>query len=191
MFHVAKKQQLVACQAITKVFISKKEIATVLVQNQPMLLYKAMKIVHCEEIAKDILQEAYCKAYKAIQKGFYQDQNKLIGWIVRIVCNLSIDYIRKSKRHTHVSLSNTITADDDNVSVEVNMETTQQNTILHTYLDRLPVEQKEAIYLRFFEAMSFKEIADIKGISVNTALGRVRYGISNLKKLGLLTQLVA
>lgn len=144
-----------------------------------------------QELANDIFQDTFIKIILTLKDGRYKEENKFILWAKRIAHNLVIDHYRiKSK---HLKVSETTFADEDfsifdllrepNGNVEDLLINQQINQDLIKMLDQLPTNQQEVIKLRFFDNLSFKEIADHTNSSVNTTLGRVRYAIINLRKI--------
>ena len=139
------------------------------------------------DISNDILQETFIKVFKIIRKGSYNEQGKFLPWILKISHNLVMDYFRYKKRSKMVyekdlyyTFSN-IKSSDDAFNEKIISDKTLSKT-LSKMIDQLPESQKEIVKLRFFENLSFKEIAEMNNISINTALGRVRYSINNLRK---------
>ena len=139
------------------------------------------------DISNDILQETFIKVFKIIRKGSYNEQGKFLPWILRISHNLVMDHFRYKKRSKMIyekdlyyTFSN-IKSSDDSFKEKIISDKTLSKT-LSKMIDQLPESQKEIVKLRFFENLSFKEIAEMNNISINTALGRVRYSINNLRK---------
>ena len=139
------------------------------------------------DISNDILQETFIKVFKIIRKGSYNEQGKFLPWILRISHNLVMDHFRYKKRSKMVyekdlyyTFSN-IKSSDDAFKEKIISDKTLSKT-LSEMIDQLPESQKEIVKLRFFENLSFKEIAEMNNISINTALGRVRYSLNNLRK---------
>ena len=138
------------------------------------------------DVSNDILQETFIKVFKVLKNGKYVEKGKFLPWILRIAHNLVMDYFRNKKR------SKIIFEKDLNyliANINCGFEQTTKkmisdktiSKILSKMIDTLPQEQKDIVDLRFFQNYSFKEIAEINNISINTALGRVRYSIKNLK----------
>jgi RNA polymerase sigma factor (sigma-70 family) len=145
-------------------------------------------LVKDQAIAEDIFQEAFIKIINTLKSGKYNEEGKFVGWAVRVGRNLTIDYIRKMKRQGTVITN----SDGRNVfdfihfhepSNEDKLMQMQSEQTLRQMIRKLPEEQKEVLILRHWGKMSFKEIADATGVSVNTSLGRMRYAINNLKKM--------
>ena len=143
-------------------------------------------IVKDRYTAEDLLQETFVKAINTIRDGRYNEEGKFLPWISRIAHNLAIDHFRKTKRYPEVVLEdgsrlfNSLNfAEDSMESKQIQKETQSK---LRGYIKELPVEQKQVLIMRHFLQMSFQEIADRTGVSINTALGRMRYALINLRK---------
>ena len=145
-------------------------------------------IVKDQQLAEDIFQDTFIKVINSLKRGKYQEKGIFVSWVVRIAHNLIIDYFRKSKHlRTYSSddgemdIFNTKKLADD--TVEDIMITDQIASDVRKLIELLPEEQKEVIMLRHYGGLSFKEIADQTGVSINTALGRMRYALINLRKI--------
>lgn len=139
-------------------------------------------------LAEDIFQETFIKVINSLHQGRYRDNGRFLSWVMRIAHNLIIDHFRKSKQlHTisndnyEVDLFNNQNFADK--TVEDNMVNSQITSEIKQLVDKLPNDQKEVVILRHYCDLSFKEIAEQTGVSINTALGRMRYAIINLRKL--------
>ena len=145
--------------------------------------------VYDRDLTEDIFQDTFIKVINTLKKGKYNEQGKFLPWVMRIAGNLVIDHFRKNKRLP--KFESTRYADFDIFSVlsdstktaENQMITDQINLDVKRLLDELAVDQREVIIMRLYKDMSFKEIANETGVSINTALGRMRYAIINLRKL--------
>ncbi|NDC30222.1 MAG: sigma-70 family RNA polymerase sigma factor [Bacteroidetes bacterium] len=145
-------------------------------------------LVKDQAIAEDIFQETFIKIINTLKSGKYNEEGKFVGWAVRVGRNLTIDYIRKMKRQGTV-ITNSDGRDvfdfihfHEPSNEDKLMQMQSEQTLRHM-IRKLPEEQKEVLILRHWGKMSFKEIADATGVSVNTSLGRMRYAINNLKKM--------
>ena len=145
-------------------------------------------IVRNPHLAEDIFQDTFIKVIKSLNKGKYLDKGKFLSWVLRIAHNLIIDHYRKQK------LLNTVSNDSGEVDLfnnrklsESNIEETlvfdQTMEDVRRLVDALPEDQKQVVYLRHYCGLSFKEIADQTGVSINTALGRMRYALINMRKM--------
>lgn len=141
-----------------------------------------------QHLAEDIFQETFIKVIKSLHQGKYQDNGKFLSWVIRIAHNLMIDHYRKeeklhiqSKGDFKLDIFNSPKYSDKNIEEEIIQS--QIESDIRSLLNRLPEDQKEVILLRHYVGMSFKEIADHTGVSINTALGRMRYALINLRKM--------
>jgi RNA polymerase sigma-70 factor, ECF subfamily len=144
-----------------------------------------------QELAEDIFQETFVKIINTLRLGNYNEEGKFLPWAMRIAHNLVIDHFRRNSKHKMISESSS-KSDEFNVfsilfSEDENfLQTTTRSELegqMIELIDYLPEVQQEIIRMRIFHDLSFKEIADNEGISINTALGRMRYAILNLRKL--------
>ena len=145
-------------------------------------------MVKDHDVADDILQETLIKAVRVIDEGRYADTGKFLSWVLRIAHNQVIDYFRSQKSQRTVSESDagynvlgTLRFAERNV--EDRMISEQIEADVRRMIDSLPEEQREVVMMRFYAGMSFQEIADQTEVSINTALGRMRYALINLRKM--------
>jgi len=145
-------------------------------------------IVKNQELAEDIFQETFIKVIRSLKKGRYIENGKFISWVLRISHNLIIDHFRKEKLKgtisndsTEVDIFNSQKFSDK--TVEDEMINTQILFEVKELIRELPEDQQQVIYMRHYMGLSFKEIADQTDVSINTALGRMRYALINLRKL--------
>ncbi|MBQ9555830.1 MAG: sigma-70 family RNA polymerase sigma factor [Muribaculaceae bacterium] len=150
-----------------------------------MYIYHAVKN---EELADDIFQDTFVKAIMTIKQGRYVENGHFPAWITRIAHNLIIDYFRQTKAENLQSTDN----EDANIlnrkeladnTIEDNLITTQIHNDVRRLVKALPDSQREVLVMRYYKNMSFKEIADTTGVSINTALGRMRYAILNMRRM--------
>lgn len=139
-------------------------------------------------LAEDIFQDTFIKIVNSLSNGRYKDNGKFLSWTIRIAHNLTIDHFRKVKQSSEVSgdsyenfILNSKKYSSDNVEDIIIKEQIRQD--VRALVDELPNEQKEVILLRHYGGLSFKEIAEQTDVSINTALGRMRYALINLRKL--------
>lgn len=147
-----------------------------------------LMVVKDRDLADDIFQDTFVKVIHTLRNGTYKEEGKFIQWVMRIAHNLTIDHFRKSKRLPVVD-----TGKDDfdiletlrltDPSVEEEMISTQIHNDLRQLIELLPDEQKEVLKMRHYNEMSFKDIAEQTDVSINTALGRMRYALINLRKI--------
>ena len=141
-----------------------------------------------KDVAEDIFQETFIKVINSLKNGKYSHDGKFASWVTRIAHNLTIDFFRKEKQLRTVSNNPENNIDVFNTTkfaeptIEDDMIQTQINSDVKRLVETLPEEQKEIIILRHYVGMSFKEIAAYTDVSINTALGRMRYALLNLRK---------
>ena len=161
---------------------------TLLARYQQKIYSYILFLVHDDEVADDLFQETFMKAIVTIRQGRYVESGRFSAWLTRIAHNLVIDKYRQD-RNSNVIYNDASDADLFNdvslsdITVEMKMITEQSLTDVGRLLKELPDNQKEVLYMRFYQDLSFKEIADATGVSINTALGRMRYGLINLRKM--------
>ena len=144
-------------------------------------------VVNDRYIAEDIFQDTFLRVIHTLQKGKYEENGKFLPWVIRIARNLSMDHFRRTKRMPMITSS-----EDDDVFANMLLDASnseesvikdQSKYGLRDLIKQLPAEQKEVLILRHYGDLSFKEIADVCNCSINTALGRMRYALINLKKM--------
>jgi len=138
-------------------------------------------------VTEDIFQDTFIKVIRTLKKGSYNEQGKFLPWVMRIAHNLVIDYFRKSNRMP--AFKNTDEFDifsvlgDGNLNAEKKIIQEQIHSDVRELVKELPDEQREVLVMRIYKDMSFKEISENTGVSINTALGRMRYALINMRKL--------
>ena len=161
---------------------------TLLIRYKQRLFSYIFQMVRDRDLADDIFQETFIKAITTIRQGRYSDMGKFSAWLYRIARNLAVDSFRAEKGE------NVVSADDADYDV-LNRRELAEDTIedvmvdlqieedLRRLVDRLPDAQRQVLEMRYYQDLSFKEIAEITGVSINTALGRMRYAILNLRRM--------
>ena len=139
------------------------------------------------DLAEDIFQETFIKVINSLQKGKYNEEGKFLPWVMRIANNLVIDYFRKSKKMRTIAPTDDFDIfdilQDGEKNIEDNLVNNQIHKDLRKLIEHLPEDQKEVLKMRYYAELSFKEISECTGVSINTALGRMRYALINLRKL--------
>ena len=137
--------------------------------------------------AEDLFQETFIKVIKTLKRGVYNEEGKFLPWIMRIAHNLVIDFFRKNKRFPAFDQNENFDIlqllKDENPSIERDLIDKQILNDLKKIIVKLPQDQRDVLNMRLYKEMSFKEISENTGVSINTALGRMRYAIINLRKL--------
>ena len=141
-----------------------------------------------QALAEDLFQDTFMKVIQSVKAGRYQDNGKFISWVMRIAHNLIIDHFRRIKQMNTVSnddyesdLFNSRKLAEDNVEDDMIRRQIQKD--VRKMISMLPDDQREVVILRHYAELSFREIADTTGVSINTALGRMRYALINMRKI--------
>ncbi|WP_163411084.1 RNA polymerase sigma factor [Flavobacterium ajazii] len=139
------------------------------------------------DISNDIFQDTFIKVIKTLKSNSYNEEGKFLPWVMRISHNLIVDHFRKTKkmpmyRETEEFSIFSIMS-DDSLTIEGKMIVDQVEVDLKKIIEELPEDQKEVLVMRMYQDMSFKEISELTGVSINTALGRMRYALMNLRKI--------
>ncbi len=156
-------------------------------RHQRKIFSYIVLIVKDKHLAEDIFQDTFIKVINTLRVGAYNEEGKFLPWVMRIAHNLVIDFFRKSKRMPVVENSEeydifeTLRIFDETIEDKMIVEQIHQD--VKKLIELLPEEQKEVLKMRHYSDMSFKEIADLTNVSINTALGRMRYALINLRKL--------
>ncbi|MAW65876.1 MAG: RNA polymerase subunit sigma-24 [Flavobacteriales bacterium] len=178
---------------LVSLYINGNEIALEeLIKRHKTRIYSYIFItIKNRALAEDFFQDTFIKVIKTLKSGKYNEEGKFLPWVMRIAHNLMIDHFRKQKKFRKVSsrsrdnedieIFNTIGYDE--LNMEQRMVKDQIRNDMKELLDLLPEEQKEVIKLRHYYDMSFKEISNFTNVSINTALGRMRYALINLRKM--------
>lgn len=157
-------------------------------RHQDRIFNYILRIIKSEDVANDIFQETFVKAILTIKQGRYTENGKFPAWISRIAHNLIIDYYRQERSE---NLQSSDLEDVDVLNRKELCEETIEDVIIYNQIhsdvkyliEELPSLQREVLKMRYYQNLSFKEIADATGVSINTALGRMRYAILNLRRI--------
>lgn len=160
----------------------------ILLNRHQQKIYTSIYLfVKDQSLAEDIFQEVFIKIIDTLRKGKYNHEGKFLQWAMRISYNMCVDYFRRSKRRPQVSPTETfdifdvLQVADDNAEESIMKSQTHER--IRKLVDMLPPEQREVVILRHYADMSFKEIAKLTRVSINTALGRMRYALINIRRL--------
>ena len=184
------KESLVNDQNLVQAYIKGDDsaIETLINRHRSKVYTYILLTIKNQPLAEDLFQETFIKVIQSLRAGKYRDNGRFLSWVIRIAHNLIIDHFRKEKQMNSVSnddsevdLFNSKKLSDDNI--EELIVNNQIKTEIRTLINELPDDQKEVVLLRHYGELSFKEIADQTDVSINTALGRMRYALINLRKL--------
>ena len=158
-------------------------------RNQQKLYSYILFVVHDPEVANDVFQETFVKVITKLQDGKYTDSGKFSFWLTRIAHNVMMDNYRHQKTSQIVEPTedNDLNKLRSNDIMDINRENEYVNTQVmndvRNLMEALPAPQREVVYMRFYQDLSFKEIAEITGVSINTSLGRMRYALINMRRM--------
>ena len=176
-------------QELIRLFISgnHNSLETLINRHERKLFSYILLIVKDKHLAEDVFQDTFIKIINTLRAGAYNEEGKFLPWAMRIAHNLIIDFFRKSKRmpfrenSEEYDLFDTLKVYDE--TIEDKIIIAQIHDDVKKLIEHLPAEQMEVLKMRHYEEMSFKEIAQQTDVSINTALGRMRYALINLRKL--------
>lgn len=174
---------------LVQAYISgEKEVLNTLISRHQQRLYNYIySLVKDKDATEDILQDTFIKVVNVLKSGTYREEGKFVQWIMRIAHNLIIDYFRKEQKMKYVRSNDEV----DVFDVIGNFEDSQETLIIKKQISKdirslikeLPEEQRRVLIMRHYADMSFKEIAEKTGVSINTALGRMRYALLNMRRM--------
>ncbi|MGE0566824.1 MAG: sigma-70 family RNA polymerase sigma factor [Bacteroidia bacterium] len=171
---------------------NEKGLEVLLERHKSRIFTNILVVIKDRALAEDVFQETFFKAIQTIKRGQYNEEGKFLPWIHRISRNLIIDHFRRIKKMPYANsyinedgeeLSPLDRIASDDASFETQEIDSKRKQVVRDLIYQLPSDQKEVVIMRMYYDMSFKEIADITNVSINTSLGRMRYALLNLKKM--------
>ena len=162
-------------------------LETIFTRHKDKIFTSIVLMVKDKYLAEDIFQDVFIRVIDTVRNGRYTEEGKFLPWAMRIAHNLCVDHFRKVKRAPTVrsgedhDIFDVLNLSEDGIDQKVMQR--QSHERIRQMLDMLPTDQREVIVLRHYAEMSFKEIANLTNCSINTALGRMRYGLINLRKM--------
>jgi RNA polymerase sigma-70 factor (ECF subfamily) len=180
-------------QDLVKAYVDGDEsaLSVLLEKHQSQVFHYILSRIKNRDLANDLFQDTFIKVIKTLKSGSYNEEGKFLPWVLRIAHNLTIDFFRREAKVRIISESSSNTDDfnvfsllgDDDLNVEQRITKEEIESQILDFAEHLPENQREILFMRIYQDLSFKEIAEIKDISINTALGRMRYAILNIRKL--------
>ena len=157
-------------------------------RNQSRLFSYILFIVHDRSMAEDLFQETFVKIISKLHEGKYSSSGKFVSWMLRIAHNVVMDWYRRQKNEKTMEVYNENDLYGDSTSVlDANIENhfvkEQVLRDVQRMMNLLPITQREVVFMRFYQNLSFKEIAELTNVSINTALGRMRYAVMNMRRM--------
>lgn len=184
-------RNLISDKDLVHLYVSGDEsaLAILLSRHKSKIYTSIYLLVKDRYLAEDIFQDTFIKVINTLKSGKYNEEGKFLPWVMRIAHNLVIDHFRKEKRTPTITNQEGFDIFDvigvSEESTEDKMLRDQSHNELKALIQLLPEEQKEVLIMRNYADLSFKEIADLTGVSINTALGRMRYALNNLRRMML------
>ncbi|WP_066217966.1 RNA polymerase sigma factor [Formosa haliotis] len=162
-------------------------LETLIIRHKQKIYGFIYSKVYDRDVAEDVFQDTFIKVINTLKTGNYNEEGKFVPWVMRIAHNLVIDYFRKNNRMPKFDNSGEFSIfsvlSDSSLNAEKQIIKDQVESDVRRLIDELPEDQKEVILMRMYNDMSFKEISDKTGVSINTALGRMRYALINMRKI--------
>jgi len=181
--------ELISDSTLVTNYIQGEEYALeVLISRHKQKIYSFIySKVYDRDVTEDIFQDTFIKVIRTLKRGAYNEEGKFLPWVMRISHNLVIDHFRKNSRMPKFDNAGEFSIfsvlSDDTLNAERKIIKTQVENDVRRLVEELPDDQKEVLLMRIYEDLSFKEISDKTGVSINTALGRMRYALINLRKI--------
>lgn len=185
--------QLLSDLELVQLYIGGNEssLEVLLERHKRKIFTSIIMVVKDRQLAEDIFQDTFCKVIVTLKKGQYNEEGKFLPWVIRIARNLIIDHFRRAKKMPPVPVY--VNEDGEEISV-FNLLASSDNPendeaiskfrkSIRNLINELPADQREVVLMRIYYDMSFKEISDFTNVSINTALGRMRYALFNLRKM--------
>lgn len=186
---VLMKSVLITDAALVSNYIKgdEKALAMLITRHKQRIYSFIYSKVYDRDISEDIFQDTFIKVIKTLKKGKYNEEGKFLPWVMRIAHNLVIDHFRRNSRMPKFDNTGEFSIfsvlSDNSLNAEKQMVRDQVNNDVKRIIEELPEDQKEVLKMRIYQEMSFKEISERTGVSINTALGRMRYALINLRKV--------
>ena len=183
------KSKLITDAVLVRQYIEgdEKALSTLITKHKQKIYSFIYSKVYDRDVTEDVFQDTFIKVIKTLKQGKYNEEGKFLPWVMRIAHNLVIDYFRKNKRMPKFDNSGEFSIfsvlGDPALNAEKQLIKNQVDSDVRRLIEELPEDQKEVLYMRIYRDMSFKEISDNTGVSINTALGRMRYALINLRKV--------
>lgn len=180
-------------QDLVKSYVGGNEVALqfLLEKHQSQIFHYILSKIKNRDLSNDIFQDTFIKVIRTLKSGNYNEEGKFLPWVMRIAHNLVIDHFRRESKVRMISESSSNTEEfnifsvirDEGLNVEQQISKNELEAQVANYIDYLPENQRDILMMRIYQDMSFKEIAELKDISINTALGRMRYAVMNIRKM--------
>ena len=169
--------------AMSYVSGNNKAFDLLLERNQSRLFSYILFIVHDRSMAEDLFQETFVKIISKLHEGKYSSSGKFVSWMLRIAHNAVMDWYRRQKNEKTMEVYNGDSTSVLDANIENHFVKEQVLRDVQRMMNLLPITQREVVFMRFYQNLSFKEIAELTNVSINTALGRMRYAVMNMRRM--------
>ena len=183
------RQELITDAVLVSNYIQGNEaaLATLIEKHKQKIYSFIYSKVYDRDVTEDIFQDTFIKVIRTLKRGKYNEEGKFLPWVMRIAHNLVIDYFRKNNRMPKFDNTDEFNIfsviSDSSLNAEKSIIKSQVEKDVQRLIEELPEDQKQVLVMRMYKDMSFKEISENTGVSINTALGRMRYALINLRKV--------
>ncbi|WP_178988860.1 RNA polymerase sigma factor [Winogradskyella schleiferi] len=183
------KRELIQDAELVSDYINGNENAlSILIERHKQKIYSFIySKVYDRDVTEDVFQDTFIKVIRTLKRGKYNEEGKFLPWVMRIAHNLVIDHFRKNKRMPKFQNAGDFSIfsvlSDSSLNAEKTIIKDQVESDVRRIIDELPEDQKQVLMMRMYQDMSFKEISERTGVSINTALGRMRYALINMRKV--------
>ena len=183
-----KKELIQDAELVSNYINGDEKALSILIERHKQRIYSFIySKVYDRDITEDVFQDTFIKVIKTLKRGKYNEEGKFLPWVMRIAHNLVIDHFRKSNRMPKFDNAGEFSIfsvlSDSSLNAEKSIIKDQVESDVRRIIEELPEDQKQVLLMRIYQDMSFKEISERTGVSINTALGRMRYALINMRKV--------
>lgn len=186
--NIMKKELIQDAELVSNYIRGDESALSVLIERHKQKIYSFIySKVYDRDITEDVFQDTFIKVIRTLKRGKYNEEGKFLPWVMRIAHNLVIDHFRKNSRMPKFDNAGEFSIfsvlSDSSLNAEKSMIKDQVESDVRRVIEELPEDQKQVLLMRMYQDMSFKEISERTGVSINTALGRMRYALINMRKV--------
>jgi len=186
--NIMRKELIQDAELVSNYINGNEASLSILIERHKQKIYSFIySKVYDRDITEDVFQDTFIKVIRTLKRGKYNEEGKFLPWVMRIAHNLVIDHFRKNSRMPKFDNAGEFSIfsvlSDSSLNAEKTMIKTQVESDVRRIIEELPEDQKQVLLMRMYQDMSFKEISERTGVSINTALGRMRYALINLRKV--------
>ena len=185
---IMKKELIQDAELVSNYINGNENALSILIERHKHKIYSFIySKVYDRDVTEDVFQDTFIKVIRTLKRGKYNEEGKFLPWVMRIAHNLVIDHFRKNKRMPKFDNTGEFSIfsvlSDSSLNAEKTIIKNQVESDVRRIIEELPEDQKQVLLMRMYQDMSFKEISERTGVSINTALGRMRYALINMRKV--------